>query len=60
MNCPSCGEELKWDDYYGIYLGNNQWDKKGDVYKCDNEECECYQESFHTDLDDNLYVGYPC
>lgn len=68
MECPYCDEELHCEDYY--YTGNlsayekgynnSGFQKLGDIYKCDNEECEMYQESFYTDLQDNLHEGYPC
>jgi hypothetical protein len=62
MECPYCGAELEWDDYYGFYLGNDNWDKQGDIYKCLNEDCEsgAFNNFFHTDKQENLYEGYPC
>lgn len=62
MECPYCGEELECIDYYGHYLGNNNWDKLGDIYKCENQECESevFGYGFYTDLNDNLHEGYPC
>lgn len=60
MNCPYCGKELKWDDYYGKnlrldYFGNPKsgFEKVGDIYRCDNEECE-YQGYFYTEYDSDL------
>lgn len=62
MECPYCGEELTCDDYYGI--GNpmrNDFKKLGDIYKCQNEKCEMYQEHFYTrNNEDELHEGYPC
>ena len=59
--CPCCGEELKWHDYFGRYLGNDMWDKKGDIYQCQNEDCEGYQTYYHTYIgSDELEKGYPC
>lgn len=68
MECPYCEEELHCNYYY--YTGNlaayekgdsnSGFQKLGDIYKCDNEECEMYQESFYTDSQDELYEGYPC
>ena len=62
MECPYCGAELDLDDFYGHYLGNGNWDKQGDIYKCPNQECESevFGYFFHTDLQENLYEGYPC
>lgn len=61
MECPYCEKELHCHDYYG--LGNpfrDGFEKQGDIYKCDNEDCEMYQESFYTDSRDELHEGYPC
>ena len=68
MECPYCGEEMVCDDYYGrrvyaehYYTYPQSWiEKEGDVYKCNNEECEAYQQSFYDDSKGNLYEGYPC
>jgi hypothetical protein len=62
MECPYCGAELNCIDYYGFYLGHDQWDKQGDIYECENEECESglFNYHFHTDLQGNLHEGYPC
>lgn len=61
MNCPYCEEEMPAHDYWGI--GNpfrSDFVKRGDIYKCQNEECEMYGESFYTDQSDELHEGYPC
>lgn len=62
MECTYCGEELNCIDYYG--LGNpfrSDFIKQGDIYRCENEECEMYYEHFHTrDNGDELHEGYPC
>ncbi|MFX0135471.1 MAG: hypothetical protein ACFFDN_17640 [Candidatus Hodarchaeota archaeon] len=67
MECPECKCELKWIDYYGTNLHLDEFDrpkpgfnKIGDIYQCDNEECNCYQDYFHTDNTDELKEGYPC
>ena len=60
MECPYCGKELRYKDYYGRYLGNDNWDKKGEIYQCDNEECEFFDEYFHTDPRGYFKEGYPC
>lgn len=60
MDCPNCSTELKYVDFYGFYKGNDNWDKKGDIFKCTNEECDCFDEYFHTDVDGDLNEGYPC
>ena len=65
MECPYCGIELEYEDYFGRYLGNDNWDKKGEIYKCPNEECESeiFGNFFYIWMSDNnnrLYEGYPC
>jgi hypothetical protein len=63
MICPYCGSELEYEDYFGKYLGNERWDKKGEIYKCPNEDCESsvFNYCFYTFDDKNdLYEGYPC
>lgn len=36
--------------------------KKGDIFKCSNEECESetFNYYFYTDQQGNLQEGYPC
>lgn len=62
MICPYCNQELKCIDYYGFYLGNDKWNKQGDIFKCSNEECESevFNYYFYTDKQENLHEGYPC
>ena len=74
MKCPECEEELNYHDYYytgrpasfygtagnGIAYPESQFRKLGDIYKCANEECECFDEHFYTDEQENLHQGYPC
>jgi|688.fasta_scaffold466591_3 hypothetical protein len=67
MECPYCGEELNYDYFYGRNLRLDSlgrvkegFQKVGDIYRCDNEECE-YQGFFHTHGNsDELDEGYPC
>ena len=56
MECPCCDDELTWEDYF------NQYGKKrGDIYRCENEECDHYQHNFYTyDGNGEVYEGYPC
>ena len=65
--CPYCEELLKYKDYYGKNLMLDNFDrpkpgfvKSGDIYKCENDRCIMYQESFHTDATGELHEGYPC
>jgi hypoxanthine phosphoribosyltransferase len=68
MECPYCGSDLKWHDYYGkkqyadhYYIYPQSWiEKTGDIYKCNNEECESYEQDFYTDKQGDLHEGYPC
>ena len=61
MECPYCEKEMLCWDYYGLGIpGKADFEKKGDIFKCDNEECECYQETFYTDEHEELREGYPC
>lgn len=40
MECPYCGAELVWNDYYGkMQYAEHSWiEKTGDIYKCPNNE----------------------
>lgn len=46
MECPYCGTELIWHDYYGkrqyaehYYIYPQSWiEKQGDIYKCPNSD----------------------
>jgi hypothetical protein len=58
MECPYCGAELEYDDYYGHYLGNNQWDKQGDIYKCPNCEGFSNEQEALKFIDINGYEDY--
>lgn len=60
--CPYCGEELNWEDYYGRILSHQDGVVLGDIYQCKNENCEMFQEIYHTMRaeGDELYQGYPC
>jgi hypothetical protein len=96
MECPYCGAELRYQDYYGkrqfadhYYLYPQSWiEKEGYIYQCPNsfsfdteeeaikyakehditfedwEDIVCdsanFNGHFHTDMQDNLYEGYPC
>jgi hypothetical protein len=68
MNCPYCGAELTLDDYYGktqhaehYWIYPHSWiEKEGDIFKCNNEDCGAYQETFYTDKQGDLHEGYPC
>ena len=67
MCCPYCEEELECIDYWG--QGNpfrEDFKKRGDIFKCENEDCVSYQQTFFTDnkgqggTSDELIEGYPC
>lgn len=60
MDCPTCNRELEWHDWYGTNMGSTREPNKlGDIYICQNEECESYEEHFHT-RQGELCEGYPC
>ena len=60
--CPDCGQELKYDDYFGLGIpGREGFRKTGDIYQCDNEDCPEFQSHFYTRIgSDELNEGYPC
>ena len=69
MDCPICGNELKCIDYFGTtryaehyYTYPQSWiEKKGDIYQCQNEECDGFQNKYWSYIDsDELHEGYPC
>lgn len=67
MDCPYCDKELKCTDFYGKNLRLDSFGrvrdgfvKEGDIFKCSNEECVAYNESFYTDSREELHEGYPC
>ena len=70
MECPYCGEELRWIDYYGrtrssehYWIYPHSWiEKEGDIYQCQNEECESqvFNGHFYDHCDGGLREGYPC
>lgn len=60
MECPYCEQELTYDDWYGTNMGYHRENNKlGDIYKCENESCEAFEEHFHT-RNEELVQGYPC
>lgn len=63
MECPYCKKELSYIDKYGKYLGNGNWLNTGEIFQCDNLECESgvFDFFFYTYEDsEKLYEGYPC
>ena len=67
MECPYCGNKLHYHDYYGKNLRLDSFDKpksgfvkSGDIYRCDNEDCEMFDEYFYTYEGSDLQEGYPC
>ena len=63
MACPTCGGEVKWDDYYGHITGWNELHNEpiisheGDIYRCQNEDCQAWSHIFGVG---ELQEGYPC
>lgn len=62
MEYPYCGEELNYDTYWGRICAHQDGHVEGDIYSCENEDCEMYQESFHVyrSNPDDIHEGYPC
>ncbi len=67
MECLYCQQELTCEDFYGknLRLDNlgkikEGFIKTGDIYRCQNEECDYFDEHFYTDSQGNLHEGYPC
>lgn len=69
MDCPYCGRELVYQDYFGRLCSHQDGKVLGDIYKCpweDDENCtECdssaFNSYFHVYRDiGNLEEGYPC
>ena len=70
VECPYCGEELQCIDYYGhtryaerYWIYPRSWiEKEGDIYQCQNEECESqtFNGHFYDRCDGDLREGYPC
>ncbi|MEK6832735.1 MAG: hypothetical protein AABY32_01695 [Nanoarchaeota archaeon] len=69
IDCPICGAELEYTDYYGRLFGHQDGKKLGEIYKCPNgveQNGSCDSElfsvagSFYTDRQGNLHEGYPC
>ena len=62
MKCAICNKDLTCIDYFGRILKHQDGHVEGDIYQCQNEECEGYQEHYHTHRNnpDDLHGGYPC
>ena len=68
MQCPECGNDMAYVDYYGrmqytehYYRYPRSWiEKIGDIYKCTNDNCDYFQEYFHTNAVGDMEYGYPC
>lgn len=68
MQCPYCEEELLRIDYYGYtkysehyWIYPRSWiEKEGNIYQCQNDECERFCDYFYDRCDGDLIEGYPC
>lgn len=60
MQCPYSDHELEWHDWYGNHMKlNGSGNKIGDIYLCQEENCEAYEQHFYT-RNGELNEGYPC
>ena len=60
-SCPYCGHELLHWDTYGRLMAHQDGKKLGDIYRCDNEYCECFNSTFYTCGDsEEIQEGFPC
>jgi hypothetical protein len=62
MECPYCDVELEYHDYFGRIAQHQDGHVAGDIYVCENEACDAFQQHFYTyrDKPDELIEGYPC
>lgn len=62
MECPYCEKELEHHDVFGFLAAHQSGKVNGDIYRCENVNCEAFNESFYAyrDRPDNLIEGYPC
>ena len=62
MECPYCEQELNCVDYFGRVASHQDGHVEGDIYKCGNEDCEMFDEHFHThrNNESEVHEGYPC
>ena len=53
---------MTYEDYWGRIASHQDGHIEGDIYQCVNEECEMYEEYFHThrEYSDDIHEGYPC
>ena len=62
-DCPECGAELVWSDWYGHGPNIESRPKDGDIYRCPNEDCPSDGGCRHWHTrpgDGDLHEGYPC
>lgn len=71
MECPYCGEELEYDDYFGRLAAHQDGKVLGTIYRCPNgveQDGSCESEIFHvagsfyiySDNPIHILEGYPC
>lgn len=71
MECPCCGAELVYEDYFGRICAHQDGKVLGDIYSCPNGRADdesCDSSSFNVagsfyvfrDREDDLHEGYPC
>jgi hypothetical protein len=59
MDCPYSNHQLSLHDSYGYFAQHQSGEKVGDIYKCEVETCEAYEQKFYTDYRGELKEGYP-
>jgi hypothetical protein len=70
MNCPYCGSEMDWDDYFGRVLAHQDGQVFGDIYRCPKgfaQDGSCESEEFKSsgtfytfrDNEGVIHEGYP-
>jgi hypothetical protein len=59
--CPCCNLPLVYNDVFGFLFPNQSGEIVGDIFRCENEKCDYYQEFFHSFYADlEIRNGYPC
>lgn len=70
MECPICGSELEYEDYFGRVAAHQDGHVAGDIYRCPKgfeQDGSCESEDFSVAGsfymyrgESELHEGYPC